>query len=170
MPDFTTIAGIVSAVVVAILAVAGGYYKLRSLRLSAKIEERPSVPPDSGRPRVLIVDDNREVLAALRMALNGDFEVRAFEFSHDALRKLIECHENHKPFDAAIIDYNLHGIDGGQIVRIIRLLFPKTKIAFISGTALIISAQSQRLVDVTWRKPQDVVRLREKVLKLIEKG
>lgn len=104
-------------------------------------------------PRIVIVDDNRELLQALRLFLNGDYDVREFEFPHDAINKIMSWHEANKYLDLAIIDYGMTQLSGVQVVKIIRILYPKTKIVFFSGGAINIERNERILVDDVWQKP-----------------
>lgn len=139
----------------AIVALLNSRYQFLTSKKKYNEITEVTAPSSSSKPRVLMVDDNREVISALRLSLNGDYEIRAFEFPHDALHKIIDCHERHTPFDAALIDYNLGHVKGVQVVKVLRLFSPKTKIAFISGGAMLIEHRESALVDAIWRKPQD---------------
>jgi two-component system KDP operon response regulator KdpE len=66
--------------------------------------------------RVLVVDDERQILRALRVLLGGaGFEVTTAETAHDALDKLTV-----RPPDAAILDLILPDGNGVDICRSIR--------------------------------------------------
>src|SRR4029078_11310293 len=66
--------------------------------------------------RVLVVDDERQILRALRVLLGGaGFEVSTAETAQDALDKLTV-----RPPDAAILDLILPDGNGVEIARSIR--------------------------------------------------
>ena len=70
----------------------------------------------SGERRVLVVDDERQILRALRVLLGGaGFEVSTAETAQDALDKLTV-----RPPDAAILDLILPDGNGVEIARSIR--------------------------------------------------
>lgn len=165
MKDFTSFIEKISVAIVAVLSVVAAYLGLKKKRQEA---EPPHITATSDKPRILIVDDNREFLQSVRSLLNGDYSVREFEFPHDALRKVIEWHEEGRTIDVAIIDYGIPKLNGRQIVGIIRVLYPRTPIVFLSGAALALNHEDRKMVDEVWAKPHDALRIRQKIAGLLK--
>lgn len=81
--------------------------------------------------RLLIVDDEETIAQRIKTKITPDlgFEVVALANNgYDAL----ELMEKHHP-DAIITDIRMPYIDGIELAKRVRFLYPKTKIAFISG-------------------------------------
>ncbi len=69
------------------------------------------------RFRVLVVDDNPELLESVRFALEslGNYEVETALDGVDGLQRAIDLHP-----DCAIIDVKMPGINGNQLVTVLR--------------------------------------------------
>ncbi|HLY30240.1 MAG TPA: response regulator [Ktedonobacterales bacterium] len=77
---------------------------------------------DDGSPRpyrVLVVDDNLDLLAAVRFALLGEFEVETVTSAEDALEHLDHLSGPDRP-DCLVVDVRMPGLNGVQLVRILR--------------------------------------------------
>lgn len=68
--------------------------------------------PFPERPRILVADDDQELLELLRELLAERYEVMVAECGHDAL----ECLRSH-PFELAIVDLGLPDLDGFQLAE-----------------------------------------------------
>ena len=80
-------------------------------------------------PRILVVDDDTLVLAAVQMLLvNAGFEVVAVDQGHKAVVALGRGH-----FDAVIVDLFMPGMDGYQAIKEFRRLDPDVQIIAMSG-------------------------------------
>ena len=81
--------------------------------------------------RVLIVEDNRElarVLGAAIRSLGEEFEVAEVPSGEEGL---LEIHR--EPYDVAIVDVILPGMDGIKFAKLLRKNLPDIKIILISG-------------------------------------
>jgi response regulator RpfG family c-di-GMP phosphodiesterase len=76
----------------------------------------------SGRPTVLLVDDESEILEALCVQLRRDHQVLTAESGDDALRVLAEK----GPVAAVISDLRMPGMDGVELLRRLQLEYPDT--------------------------------------------
>ena len=83
----------------------------------------------SGRPRLLIADDDPIVRSLLSTQLAGDFEICAV--ASDAT-EASELAEQHRP-DAALVDVEMPGGGGLAAVREISARSPDTCIVILSG-------------------------------------
>ena len=84
---------------------------------------------NSGRPRLLIADDDPIVRSLLSTQLAGDFEICAV--ASDAT-EASELAEQHRP-DAALVDVEMPGGGGLAAVRRISERSPDTCIVILSG-------------------------------------
>lgn len=80
-------------------------------------------------PRVLIVDDQESQRKTLSIALRLDgFDVACAACATDALQSLSE-----RSCDVAIVDLMMPGINGLQLARQLRTLFPNIKVVLTSA-------------------------------------
>ena len=103
------------------------------------------------RPRVLIVDDEPSIRHMLKQVLqDDDFHAEAAGSALEALEKLAEA-----PFDLAIVDLLLPGLDGLNLAEAIRILDPGTPIILITayGTAAFESMASHPAISYYVHKP-----------------
>lgn len=161
--SFVSIAGGISLIAGCVLAYLKYFRGEKKTNLSNLLE--PKI--QSTKPRIIIVDDNREHLQALRLFLNGNYDVRDFEFPHDAINKVMAWHEDDKKLDLAIIDYGMIRLNGIQVVKIIRILYPKTRIVFFSGGAIALERDEKALVDEVWQKPMGMKAIKEAIEKIL---
>jgi two-component system CheB/CheR fusion protein len=76
-------------------------------------EDVEQLATGSSRPRVLVVDDNRDVADSLAMMLSLDgYEVQAAYSGQDALAMACES-----PVDVALVDIGMPGMDGYALAR-----------------------------------------------------
>src|SRR5438477_3395481 len=102
-------------------------------------------PRKSAMPRILLMDDQPDVRAVVALALrvNG-FDVVGFESGAAGLAAFAES-----PFDLAIVDIFLGGMNGADVIRLLRERAPNLPIVAISGvTALDFLSATPELSDV----------------------
>ena len=89
------------------------------------------------RPLILLVDDEPVVLRALRVALEAqDYTVSAVLTGEDALARI-----SNGAFDLVLLDLGLPGVDGFEVIRRVRVLYPALPI-------IVLSAQGEDAVKV----------------------
>jgi DNA-binding response OmpR family regulator len=94
-------------------------------------------------PRILVVDDQADVRAMISIVLRvHQFEIVEAASARDAL----EAFER-TSFDAAIVDIFLDGINGFDLIVMMRERVPNLAVVAISGMATLVS-QSLELADV----------------------
>jgi len=76
----------------------------------------------SGRPIVLLVDDEPDIFETMALQLGGDYLVRTAESGADALRVLAEA----GPVAAVVSDQRMPGMDGVELLRRVQLEYPDT--------------------------------------------
>ncbi|GIM96088.1 response regulator [Paractinoplanes toevensis] len=77
---------------------------------------------EQGRPTVLLVDDENEILEALALQLRRDHKVLTAASGDDALRVLADS----GPVAAVISDLRMPGMDGVELLRRVQLEYPDT--------------------------------------------
>jgi DNA-binding response OmpR family regulator len=78
---------------------------------------------------LLIVDDDRSILTALRMVLEGDYFVNTVERGLDALSRLHE-----KIPDLILLDISLPDMNGIDLLDQIRSLAPETAVIMMTAS------------------------------------
>jgi two-component system KDP operon response regulator KdpE len=80
-------------------------------------------------PWILVVDDEPTVLRALRVALEAqEYAVTAVLSGEDALARI-----SNGAFDLVLLDLGLPGMDGFDVIRRVRVLFPTLPIIVLSA-------------------------------------
>jgi PAS domain S-box-containing protein len=101
-------------------------------RSSAPVEEAGAVAaaPPRGSERILVVEDDRQVRAAVvAQLLSLGYEVTEAAGAQPAL----ECLEGGAAFDLILTDVIMPGMDGPQFARSVSTLWPGLNILFMSG-------------------------------------
>lgn len=113
--------------------------------------------------RILLVDDEENVLKALKRLLRGEFEVETFTNPLDALGRLEEA-----PFDMVISDYRMPQMDGVVLLKQVRHMQPNAARMILSAytdlSALlgaINDAQIYRFVSKPWNDQELLVTLHQ---------
>jgi len=81
--------------------------------------------------RVLLVDDEENVLSALQRQLRGKFDIVTAQNAGGALRAL----ETEGPFAVVVSDMRMPGKDGVDLLKEIKRRFPSTTRAMLTGNA-----------------------------------
>ncbi len=87
------------------------------------------------RSRILIVDDEPELLVILREFLAAEFDLEAAATGTEALEKL-----GQGPFDLVLTDINLPGADGIAVLRAAKAADPETEVIMLTGNASTMTA------------------------------
>ncbi len=112
------------------------------------------------RPRILVVDDERGPRESLRMVLSGRCDVSLARSGAEALLRL-----RAEPFDLVTLDLHMPGIQGRELMPILRDEFPGVAVIVITGCGSVASASEGIRCGVAdyLQKPFDVVELRAAV-------
>jgi len=85
------------------------------------------------KQRILIVDDEPQMRELLSMYLTQKgFQASAAATSEEALRKVRE-----KPVDCAVVDINLGGEDGLQLLANLKTFNPKLRVIMLNGMGFV---------------------------------
>jgi len=85
-------------------------------------EDRPMISGMEGL-RVLVVDDNSNNLTVMKEQLTGmKMSVEAAPGGSEALKILLDGISTSRPFDIAVIDYEMPGMDGIELGRTVRAI------------------------------------------------
>lgn len=104
----------------------------RAMSLPASALLAPGVPPLKGL-RILVADDEPSVRVLLEQALTArGAEIEPVANGLHAVEALQEALER-RPYDAAIIDVQLPGLGGFEVIRRVRAFDPDIKLVTISG-------------------------------------
>ncbi|MFT5441772.1 MAG: DNA-binding NtrC family response regulator [Myxococcota bacterium] len=114
---------------------------------------------------VLVVDDEKGPRESLRMILSSSHTVLTAEGSDRALEILRSRH-----VDLVTVDLNMPGVQGAQLVEMIRSEFKEIEIIIISGFATVDAAVAgiRQGVRDFLTKPFDVVQVNAAVSRAIE--
>mgnify|MGYP000319757420 CR=1 FL=1 len=103
------------------------------LPANEQVRAAPTTPPEGGRWRLLLVDDEPNVLAALRRLLRGEpYDLLAAESGEEGLR-LLEQH----PVQLVIADERMPGMSGTTFLREVRRRWPGTIRIILSGYSAV---------------------------------
>lgn len=104
--------------------------------------------------RILLIDDDRNVLNALRRELQGDYAVEAFDKPREALQRCRDVR-----FDLVVADYRMPEMDGVEFLRHFGELQPDAVRLMLSGEAdfkaligTVNEAHIYRFIDKPWDK------------------
>ncbi len=122
------------------------------------------MPMDNKQSKILIVDDEPDIVEALRHFLEGrGHRVLTALSGEDALSRLKE-----EAVDLALLDVMLPGIKGTDVAQAIRELYPKTKVIIV--TAYPEAAQglyNNKVLEGLLVKPVGVEQLYKKMLEVL---
>lgn len=106
-------------------------------------------------PKVLIVDDEPSIRSAFRRLLRRQFEVLEAGDAQAAL----EAVARHQP-RVAVVDYNLPGVKGDELLRQLRLRHPDVHRILLSGAPpahvedLVAEGLAERFYAKPWSAPE----------------
>ena len=123
-------------------------------------------------PRIMIVDDESDILSVIKRGLESknDFKVETFSEGDDAINNF----QNNPPkyYDLVITDIRMPKVNGFELYRRIKENDPTMKIAFITAFEINKEEFSKVIpsVNVTHfiSKPVSISKLREKIKSILE--
>lgn len=114
---------------------------------------------------VMIIDDEKIVGDMAKLSLEQEgYEVETFTNAEPALKRLGES-----AFDIVVTDYKMKGIDGMEVLRTIKRLYPNTKVIMITAFANLDTAIEALRSDVFdfFPKPVKIKELKESIKKAL---
>ena len=116
-------------------------------------------------PRIMIIDDEKIVGDMAKISLQEEgYEVETFLNADPALKRLKE-----EPFDVVVTDLKMKGIDGLEVLRTVKQLYPQTKVIMITAFAdldVAIEAIKGEVFDF-FPKPVRIKELKESISKAL---
>ena len=122
-------------------------------------------------PRIMIVDDETDILSVIKRGLEvkKEFEVEVFSRGEDALRKIGSHPQNY--YDLIITDIRMPHMNGFELYRRIRETNQSIRIAFITAFEINKDEFSKVIpsVEVTdfISKPVSIANLKEKIRSML---
>ena len=113
--------------------------------------------------RIMIIDDEKIVGDMLKISLEQEgYEIETFLNAAAALERL-----QVEKFDIVITDLKMKGIDGLEVLRTVKRLYPQTKIIMITAFANLDVAIEALRGDVHdfFPKPIKIKELKESIIK-----
>jgi len=92
--------------------------------------------------RVLIVDDDPAMLRTVERILSPRHEVRGCSSGAEAIQTI-----RREPFDVAIVDVRMPGIDGFEVTRAIRSIRPRTEVVLVTGSVTDLDEKMVRAIE-----------------------
>ena len=118
--------------------------------------------------RIMVIDDEKIVGDMAKLSLEKDgYEVETFLSGEPALARLKE-----KGFDIVVTDLKMKGMDGMEVLKTVRLLYPRTQVIMITAFANLDSAIEAMRGEVFdfFPKPVKIKELKASIARAIEKG
>ncbi len=117
-------------------------------------------------PTVLVVDDERGSRESLRMILSPHHQVLQAASGAEALEML-----RTNPVELMTLDLNMPGINGDDLMRLVRSEFPQVEIIVITGCGTLESATSGIRYGICdyLQKPFDVVQVSGSVMRALSR-
>lgn len=115
--------------------------------------------------RIMIIDDEKIVGEMVKISLDQEgYEVETFLNAAPALERL-----RVQKFDIVITDFKMKGIDGLEVLRTVKTLYPQTKIIMITAFAsLDVAIEALRgEVHDFFPKPIKIKELKESIKKAL---
>ncbi len=118
--------------------------------------------------RIMVIDDEKIVCDMAKMSLDQEgYEVETFLNAEPALRRLAE-----QKFDIVVTDYKMKGIDGMEVLRTVRRLYPDTRVIMITAFANLDAAIEALRSDVHdfFPKPVKIKELKASIQRALDEG
>jgi DNA-binding NtrC family response regulator len=120
-----------------------------------------------GKARVMVIDDEKIVGDMAKLSLEQDgYNVETFLNADPALARLKE-----EEFDVVVTDLKMKGIDGMEVLKTVRSLYPKTQVIMITAFANLDSAIEAMRGEVFdfFPKPVKIKELKASIKRALER-
>jgi len=118
--------------------------------------------------RIMVIDDEKIVGDMAKLSLEQEgYSVETFLNAEPALKRLQE-----KKFDVVVTDYKMKGIDGMEVLRTVKSLYPATQVIMITAFANLDAAIEALRRDVHdfFPKPVKIKELKASIKRALEKA
>jgi len=118
--------------------------------------------------KIMVVDDEKIVGDMAKMSLQQEgYDVETFINGEPALKRLRE-----QRFDVVVTDYKMKGIDGMEVLRTVRSLYPGTQVIMITAFANLDTAIEALRRDVHdfFPKPVKLKELKASIKRALERA
>jgi DNA-binding NtrC family response regulator len=119
------------------------------------------------RTRIMVIDDEKIVGDMAKISLEAEgYEVEAFLDAAPALERLRQ-----QRFEVVVTDYKMKGIDGMEVLRTVRSLYPETQVIMITAFANLDAAIEALRRDVHdfFPKPVKIKELKASIRRALQK-
>jgi DNA-binding response OmpR family regulator len=128
-----------------------------------------SPPSEEGgmgkRHRILIIDDNKEIVSALKAYLERSYEILT---THDGFEGLHAFEEHENGIDLVITDLLMPDLSGVGVISIVRKKYPGIPIVAITAWRGDVEASGKKIdADLILEKPFQIPELEKSVSKLL---
>ena len=115
--------------------------------------------------RILIIDDNKEIVTALKAYLERTYEIL---IAHDGFEGLQAFEEHEKSIDLVITDLLMPDLSGVGVISILRKKYPGVPIIAITAWKGDVESTGKKIdADLVIEKPFQVSDLEKSVLRLL---
>ncbi len=117
--------------------------------------------------RIMVIDDEKIVGDMAKLSLEQEgYAVETFLNADPALARLKE-----QKFDVVVTDLKMKGIDGMEVLRTVKKLYPDTKVIMITAFANLDAAIAALRAEVHdfFPKPVKIKELKESIHRALEK-
>ncbi len=117
--------------------------------------------------RIMVIDDEKIVGDMAKISLEQEgYAVESFTSAEPALERLKE-----QGFDVVVTDLKMKGIDGMEVLRTVKRLYPETKVIMITAFANLDAAIEALRADVHdfFPKPVRIKELKASIRKALER-
>jgi DNA-binding NtrC family response regulator len=119
------------------------------------------------RTRIMVIDDEKIVGEMAKISLEAEgYEVETFLDAAPALERLRQ-----QRFEVVVTDYKMKGIDGMEVLRTVRSLYPGTQVIMITAFANLDAAIEALRRDVHdfFPKPVKIKELKASIRRALQK-
>ena len=117
------------------------------------------------RHRILIIDDSKEIVAALKAFLERKYEILT---AHDGFEGLQAFEEYENSIDLVITDLLMPELSGVGVISILKKKYPRIPIIAITAWRGDVEATGNKIdADLVLEKPFQIPELEKSVLKLL---
>lgn len=118
--------------------------------------------------RIMVIDDEKIVGDMAKLSLEQEgYSVETFLNAEPALARLKE-----EKFDVVVTDLKMKGIDGMEVLRTVKKLYPDTKVIMITAFANLDAAIAALRAEVHdfFPKPVKIKELKESINRALSKA